>query len=123
MAAQSEGLQFYRTRSNAIILYNTLPAVCIESVVNIRSGEELYSKLYQPPELSQRIAFKPNLPYGRQDTTTFEAIASVDHLSREHRETSCGRECGAVTSTSELKDCHIQLSNNKMLPARKQSKS
>ena len=71
MAAQSEGLQFYQTRSNAIILYNTLPAVCIERVVNIKSGEELYSKLYQPPELSQRIAFKPNLLYGRQDTTFF----------------------------------------------------
>ena len=71
MAAQSEGLQFYQTRSNAIILYNTLPAVCIERVVNIRSGEELYSKLYQFAELSQRIAFKPNLPYGRQDTTFF----------------------------------------------------
>ena len=42
--AQSKGLQFYQTRSNAIILHNTLPVVCIEKVVNMKSREELYSK-------------------------------------------------------------------------------
>ena len=31
--AQSKGLQFYLTRSNEIILYNKLPAMCIEKVV------------------------------------------------------------------------------------------
>ena len=45
--AQSKGLQFYQARSNAIILYNTLRAVCIEKVVIRKSGEELYSKTYQ----------------------------------------------------------------------------
>ena len=44
--AQSKGFQFYQTRSNAIILYNTLPAMCIEKVVVEKPGEELYSKLY-----------------------------------------------------------------------------
>ena len=38
--AQSKGLQFYQTRSNATILYNTLPAVCIEKVVIRKSGQE-----------------------------------------------------------------------------------
>ena len=51
--AQSKGLQFYQTLSNAIILYNTLPAVCIENVVNMKSGEDLYSKMCQSPELPQ----------------------------------------------------------------------
>ena len=37
--AQSKGLQFYQARSNAIILYNTLRAVCIEKVV-IRKSEK-----------------------------------------------------------------------------------
>ena len=41
---QNKGLQFYQTRSNAIIFYTTLLAICIEEVVNMRSGEELYSK-------------------------------------------------------------------------------
>ena len=40
---QSKGLQFYHTRSNAIILYNTLSAMCIEKVVVRKSGEELYT--------------------------------------------------------------------------------
>ena len=81
--AQGKGFQFYQPRSNAIILYNTLPAVCIEKVVNMKSGEELYSKRYQSPELPQRIVLKPNLHCGRQDTTNFEARTSVDHLCRE----------------------------------------
>ena len=32
----------YQTRSNAIVFYNTLPAICIEKVVFMKSGEELY---------------------------------------------------------------------------------
>ena len=42
--AQSKGLQFHQTRSNAIILYNSIPALCIEKVVIRKSGEELYSQ-------------------------------------------------------------------------------
>ena len=61
----------YSIRFNAIILYNILPAVCIEKVVNMKSGEQLYSKMYQSHELPQRIVFKPNLHYGRQDTAKF----------------------------------------------------
>ena len=45
--AQKKRLQFYQTRSNTIILYNPLPAVCIEKVVIRKSGEEVYSKTYQ----------------------------------------------------------------------------
>ena len=86
--AQSNGLQFYQTRSNAIILYSTLPAVCIEKVVIRKSGEELCSKTYQSPTWLQRIVLKPNLHYGRQDTTSSDARTSFDHSSK-HRET-CG---------------------------------
>ena len=46
LVAQREGLQSYQTRSNASILYNTLPAVCIEKVVNMKSREEVHSKMY-----------------------------------------------------------------------------
>ena len=31
------------------------PRVCIEVVVNMKSGEELYSKMYQPPELPHQL--------------------------------------------------------------------
>ena len=43
--AQKKGLQFYQTRSNAVVLYNTLHAMCIEKVVYMKSGEELYNKV------------------------------------------------------------------------------
>ena len=80
--AQSKGLQCYQTRSNAIILYNTLPAMCIEKVVIRKSGEELYSKMYQSPMTPQRIVLKPNLNYERQDTTSSDARTSVDHSDK-----------------------------------------
>ena len=54
--AQSKGLQFYQTRSNAIILYNNFPAVCIEKVAIGKSGEGLYSETYQSPSVPQRIS-------------------------------------------------------------------
>ena len=42
--AQKKGLKFYQTRSNAIILYNTLPAYCIPKVVRMETGEIIYEK-------------------------------------------------------------------------------
>ena len=38
--AQRKGLQFYQTRFNAITLFNTLHAVCIEQVAHMKTGEE-----------------------------------------------------------------------------------
>ena len=37
--AQKKGLKFYQTRSNAIILYDTLPAYCIPKAIMMESGE------------------------------------------------------------------------------------
>ena len=37
--AQRKGLKYYQTRSNAIILYDTLPAYCISKVVAMKSEE------------------------------------------------------------------------------------
>ena len=39
-------LTFYQTRSNAIILQETLPAYCIPKVVRTKTGEVLYEKVY-----------------------------------------------------------------------------
>ena len=53
-----EGLMFYQTRSNAIILQGTLPAHCIVKVERLRNGEKLYEKQYlsarPPPKISLR---------------------------------------------------------------------
>ena len=51
-----EGLTFYQTRSNAIILQGTLPAYCIPKVERLKTGEVLYETRYlslrPPPKIS-----------------------------------------------------------------------
>ena len=43
--AQRKGLKFYQTRSNAIILYDTLPTYCISKAIVMKSGEFMYEKV------------------------------------------------------------------------------
>ena len=80
--AQSRGLQFYQTRTKAIILYNTLLEMCIEKVVIRKPAEELYNKSYQSSIAPQRMVLKPNLNYERQDTTCSDARTSFDHSDK-----------------------------------------
>ena len=47
--AQMKGFKFYQTRSNAIILYDTLPAYCIPKAIMMASGEVIYEKVYASP--------------------------------------------------------------------------
>ena len=47
--AITEGLVFYQTRSNAIILQWTLPAYCIPKVERLKTGEVLYERPYLSP--------------------------------------------------------------------------
>ena len=42
--AHQKGLKFYQTRSNAIILYDTLPAYCIPKAIMMETGEIIYEK-------------------------------------------------------------------------------
>ena len=67
--------------------------VGIEKVVVRKSGEELYSKTYQSLNFTAENALKPNLHYGRQDTTRSDARTSFDHSDKHggrYRETCCG---------------------------------
>ena len=54
--AQRKGLKFYQTRSNAIILYDTLPAYCISKVVVMKSEEIIYQKVYVSPRPPLKIS-------------------------------------------------------------------
>ena len=56
--AIKKGLKFYQTRSNAIILHETLPAYCIPKVVRMETGEVLYEKVYMSPRLPPKISLK-----------------------------------------------------------------
>ena len=53
-----EGLTFYQTRSNAIILQGTLPACCIPKVERLKTGEVLNERRYLSPRPPPKISLK-----------------------------------------------------------------
>ena len=63
--ALKKGLKFYQTRSNAIILQETLPAKCIPKVVRMETGEVIYEKVFMstrpPPKISLKHEWKREL--------------------------------------------------------------
>ena len=56
--AIKKGLPYYQTRSNAIILQETLPACCIPKVVRLKTEEVLYDKVYMSPRPPPKISLK-----------------------------------------------------------------
>ena len=56
--ALKKGLEFYQTRSNAIILQETLPAYCIPKVVKMETGEVKNEKVFASPRLPPKISLK-----------------------------------------------------------------
>ena len=58
--AQRKGLKFYQTRSNIIILYDTLPACCIPEVVVMEFGEIIYEEVYVSPRPPPKISSEEN---------------------------------------------------------------
>ena len=56
--AIKEGLTFYQTRSNAIILQRTLPACCIPKVERLKTGEVLYERPYLSPRPPPKISLR-----------------------------------------------------------------
>ena len=56
--ALKKGLKFYQTRSNAIILHETLPAYCIPKVVRMETGEVMYEKVYASPRPPPKISLE-----------------------------------------------------------------
>ena len=56
--AIEKGLTFYQTRSNAIILQETLSAYCIPKVVRLKIGEVLYEKSYMSPRPPPKISLR-----------------------------------------------------------------
>ena len=49
-------LKFYQTRSNAIILQETLPAYCIPKVVRMETGEVIFEGVYMSPRPPPKIS-------------------------------------------------------------------
>ena len=60
--AIEKGLTFYQTRSNAIILQETLPAYCIPKVVRLKTGDVFYEKAYMSPRPPPKISLRHEWP-------------------------------------------------------------
>ena len=58
--ALKKGLKFYQTRSNAIILYNTLPGYCIPKAIKMETGEIIYEKVNESPRPPPKISLRDN---------------------------------------------------------------
>ena len=56
-----EGLKFYQTRSNAIILQGVLPANCIVRAERLKTGEKLYERQYLSPRPPPKISLRNDL--------------------------------------------------------------
>ena len=56
--AIEEGLTFYQTRSNAIILQGILPVHCTSKVERLKTGEMLYERRYLSPRPPPKISLK-----------------------------------------------------------------
>ena len=56
--ALKKGLTFYQTRSNAIILQETLPAYCMPKVVRMETGKVICEKVYISPQPPPKTSLK-----------------------------------------------------------------
>ena len=87
LLAQEGGLQFYQTRSNAVVLYDTLPAEFTEKAICMKTKEQLYQKEGARP----RVVLGANSQCGLQNLTRQEARSFWETQSevRSFRETGC----------------------------------
>ena len=60
-----EGLKFYQTRSNAIILQGVLPPSCIVRAERLKGGEPLYKRQYLSPRPPPKISLRHDLNWTR----------------------------------------------------------
>ena len=80
-----EGLVFYQTRSNAIILQGTLPAHCIVKVERLKTGEKLYERQYLSPRPPPKISLKHDLNWTKGNDQSFSTVEHqpVDKLVQQ----------------------------------------
>ena len=71
-----EGLVFYQTRSNAIILQGTLPAHCIVKVERLKTGVKLYERQYLSPRPPPKISLKHDLNWTKGND---QSGSTVEH--------------------------------------------
>ena len=71
-----EGLVFYQTRSNAIILQGTLPAHCFLKVERLKIGEKVYERQYLSLRPPPKISLKHDLNWTKGND---QSGSTVEH--------------------------------------------
>ena len=74
--AQQRGLQFYQSRSNAVILYDTLPAEFTEKAICMKTKDQLYKR--KSVILRPRVFLEANSQSGSQDLPVQQARSSCE---------------------------------------------
>ena len=92
--AQESGLAFWQTRSNAVILHESVPDVCLEQVVNTKTEEILYQEASLSPHPPPRIILK--------------GAWQVQHEDYNQRGTSVGRLVAVEGEVEPKIDFRIQ---------------
>ena len=103
--AQRKGLKFYQTRSNAIILYDTLPAYCISKVVVMKSEEIENHKVYVSPRPPPKISYKDNW-MNEVDSEVAESSKDTQRIQPKPRTqlSRTERPVGGQESTKEIEE-------------------
>ena len=65
LGINKEGLKFYQTRSNAIILQGALPASCIVRAERLKSGEKFHERQYLSPRPPPKISLRHDLNWNK----------------------------------------------------------
>ena len=97
--AQKKGFSFYQTRSNAIILHDTLPAYCIPVAIMMEIGEIIYEKVYASPrqdnsrkELGSEVAGGSEDSHQTQPTTKNPIVRTERPVKSEQTSASLAQE-------------------------------
>ena len=107
--AQEKGLQIYQIRSHAVVLYNTLPAACIEKAVCMKTQDELHHKVRLTTRVP-RVVLKSNSQDGPQDpqsqdvTSSWEPSSDSKSYGEIFNNTVDSRTLGVPLSAVEQQD-------------------
>ena len=92
-------VQFYQTRSNAIILYDTLPAEFIEKAICMKTKDQLHQR--ESVILRPRVVPGANSQCGSQDLPVQEARSSWE----SHRDAESSGETRNIGLDGETAGC------------------
>ena len=118
-----EGLKFYQTRSNAIILQGVLPSRYIVRAERLKSGEPLYNRQYLSPRPPPKISLRNDLNWTRGNDdlgSTVEprpvgklvqqSLGETVHFgsSKPTQSPKTNRDCSGKPVTQEIVDGVLQ---------------